>query len=251
MSSSGLVGAPTTKLWIIWQAFFYLLLGTLRLPIVPNTLLSRHLASLLTFPTVPQLILSSVIIYQLRALERLMGAGKYASFLFVSAVISQTLLVVSNSRPVVGPYSLVFACMVQFARTVPARVRMPVFGGWLAAGDKWGLYGQTLVVLALSPSSRLPYSAMSCGAGVLAGIAYGFDVAGLTQWRFPAWMNSLFSRWFVKGSQQTAPPAPAVPQQQIDTLKDMFPNISDARIGHVLRTTGGDRNRAINILLES
>ncbi|KAI8319438.1 hypothetical protein GQ54DRAFT_251160, partial [Martensiomyces pterosporus] len=210
MVAAGLFGAPATKLWMAALGGASVLFSSmgwkpyLRLRLVPHITRDKQVwrlaTSLLAFPNSTEVLTSLMLLYQLRTVERLFGTRKFAAFLFVMAVVGQSLelaLLLATSQSsskrlnivAAGPYSLVFAVLYQFHALVPTKYRIRVFG--FEVSDKWTAYALALHLLVV----RLPGTLVPALAGVAASVIYSADIAGLKQWRFPQWANSAARRW--------------------------------------------------------
>ncbi|KAJ1726863.1 hypothetical protein LPJ61_004912 [Coemansia biformis] len=227
-----------------------------------------------------------MLLYQLRALERVFGTRKFAAFVFVCAVVGQTLCVgalllvwLLSPRALAavnivagGPYMLLFACLHQLHVQVPAAAEMRLFG--VDLGDKW-LVDATAASLLLA---RLPAALVPAASGVAASMVYSADIAGLRQWRFPRWVECAAGRWVgplltarrnqfggdaeadtprgapsARQQQQHRPAAAAAaaPDELVDLVQGMFPAVERARVAQALLAAGGDGDRAAAILLDS
>ncbi|KAJ2795084.1 hypothetical protein H4S07_006577 [Coemansia furcata] len=269
MTASGLTGAPLTKVWLAGLSFASALLGAfgwrriLRLQLVPNLAHSheawRLLTSLMAFPTLSELLTALVLLYQLRAVERLMGTRRFAAFLAVSGLVGQTLTLVGMrlarvNAVAAGPYVLLFACVHQFHLLVPHAYYIRVAGVMVA--DKWTVYAAAACLLAprLKVAALLP-----AAAGVAASMAYSADVAGLKRWRLPLWAGHFAQRWIMPlvsatpgaGATRRASPMVDVAPEQVELVAGMFPDADREHIASVLRMVGNDTSRAAAVLLDS
>ncbi|KAF9579610.1 hypothetical protein BGW38_004064 [Lunasporangiospora selenospora] len=159
----------------------------------------RLIASHFAFSTSTEVFFAGLLLYHLRAIERLFGPAKYISFLFVSGVIC-TLLNIAvlvtgstiglNVLPA-GPYGIIFSALYQFYRLVPMIYEFKVFG--VAFSNKVYMYLIGLQLIA----SNLPGSAAAAICGLLAGAIYRSDFAGTRRWRFPGFMVRFADRLLV------------------------------------------------------
>ncbi|KAJ2832585.1 hypothetical protein GGI24_001179 [Coemansia furcata] len=268
MTASGLTGAPLTKVWLAGLSFASALLGAfgwrriLRLQLVPNLAHSheawRLLTSLMAFPTLSELLTALVLLYQLRAVERLMGTRRFAAFLAVSGVVGQTLTLAGMrlarvNAVAAGPYVLLFACAHQFHLLVPHAYYIRVAG--VTVADKWTVYAVAACLLAprLQVAALLP-----AAAGVAASMAYSANVAGLKRWRLPLWAGHFAQRWIMPlvsapraGSTRHTSPMVGVAPEQVELVAGMFPDMDREHIASVLRMVGNDTSRAAAVLLDS
>ncbi|KAJ2491299.1 hypothetical protein IWW37_002381 [Coemansia sp. RSA 2050] len=152
-----------------------------------------------------------------------------------------------------GPYVLLFACVYQYWALVPLSYYVRVMG--VAVPDKWAVY----IAAACLVAPRLPVAGVPAVAGVVAGMVYSADVAGLKRWRLPLWMGSVARRWIAPlllpvasaRSERQAPAAADVAPEQVDLIAGMFPDAEREHIIGVLRMVGNDPNRAVAALLDS
>ncbi|KAJ2744024.1 hypothetical protein GGI20_003295 [Coemansia sp. BCRC 34301] len=251
MSASGLLGAPATKLWMAGMSLASALAGAfgwrdaLRLEFLPSQSW-RLVSSLSGFPTLPKVVAGLLLLYQMRAVERMLGTRRFASFLVVSGIVGQTLLVLAMALTRIsvvagGPYVMLFACVQQFYVLVPPSYAR-VMG--IAVTDKWPAYATAAYLMAPSMAVLLP-----AVAGVAAGLVYGADVAGLKCWRLPAWIEDM-ARALFKEKPDAGPSGEPGLAEHVDAIAGMFPGVDRAHIGNVLRTVGNDPNRAVAVLLD-
>ncbi|KAJ1822031.1 hypothetical protein GGH91_001446 [Coemansia sp. RSA 2671] len=260
MTASGLQGAPVTKLWLTGIGLASALAGLfgwrhnlrLQLAAAPNGLqFWRLLTSLSGFSTWPEVLAALVLAYELRVVERVFGSRRFASFLVVAGIVGQALTVaamqLAGLRAVAGgPYALLLACVCQYWRLVPRSYYVRVAG--VAVPDTWGVYAAAACLVA----PRLLVAAVPAGAGVVAGMAYSADVAGLGRWRLPLWMASLARRWLAPvASARSASTEADVASEHVDAIAGMFPDARREHIVEVLRMVGNDANRAVAMLLDS
>ncbi|KAJ2052605.1 hypothetical protein IW146_005070 [Coemansia sp. RSA 922] len=270
MSTSGLLGTPATKVWLAGMSLASALAGALgwrrnlRLQLTPNVTHNwqvwRLASSLVGFPSWSEVLTALVLIYQLRAVERLLGTRRFASFLVVSGIVGQTLtiagmLLARLNSVSSGPYVLLFACVHQFYVLVPHSYYAQVLG--IAVADKWTVYATAACLLA----PRLPMAAVPALAGVAASMVYSADVAGLKRWRLPQWIVNLAQRCVAplllstsragRIRRSSTTPAVDVAPEQVDLIAGMFPDADREHIANVLRMVGNDSNRAVAVLLDS
>ncbi|KAG0083239.1 hypothetical protein BGZ92_010945 [Podila epicladia] len=206
---SGFYNAPNTKALLLIIGGLSLLSSIFQiktdfhLQLVPHLTAHHQFWRLVTshfaFSTSTEVLFGGLIIYHLRIIERLFGAGKYAAFLFVSAILCTFLniaVLVSGSAlglnvlPA-GPYGIIFACLYQFYTLIPVIYEFKVFG--IAFSDKIFMYvlgGQMIF-------SHLPGSIASSACGLLAGAIYRSDFAGTRKWRFPASIVRLADKFLI------------------------------------------------------
>ncbi|KAJ2714860.1 hypothetical protein H4R19_001511 [Coemansia spiralis] len=289
MSAPGLQGAAGIKLWIAglcagsavamgggasWRA------ALARLRVVPQLTRRRQVWRLVTtqlgFPTVREALMGALLLYQLRVLERAFGSRRFAAFVFVCAVVGQTLCVgmlllawalwpralAAVNIVAGGPYVLLFACLHQLHAQVPAAAETRVLG--VDLGDKWLADAAAASLLV----ARLPSALAPALAGVAASMVYSADVAGLQQWRFPRCTEAVARRWVgplleprrpprTRDAPSAPPPPPpppppvVVPDELIDRVLAMFPAADRAQVVQALQAAGGDGDRAAAVLLDS
>ena len=170
--------------------------------------LSRLLIFQLASLSSTEVLLSAVLIYQFRVLERLWGTRKYASFVLVAwtslTVLTPTLLLVLkvltlgwwNYLPP-GVTGIVWAGLAAWSGSVPGMYRYKVLATTDADERGGNAKGVTLsdkatsyfiaVQLALS---QFPYGLVPAAAGWVVGSAYMGDMLpmGLGRSRVPRWV---------------------------------------------------------------
>jgi len=160
----------------------------------------------LFFSTHSELLFGILLIYYWRNFERQMGTAKFASFSFLSFMLSGLVQLSLYSvfphlkNQTTGPYPFIFACFVQFYFDIPATYRFRLCG--INANDKLFAYilGAQLLM------SNYPSSAL-CGLyGILSGLVYRSDTLRMNRLRFPAIVNS-FCRRFILPLLQSPPTA--------------------------------------------
>jgi len=120
-------------------------------------------------------------------IERHFGSVKFASFAFISFLLSTLLEFVALilfhrvglNHIAMGPSTFIFSLLYQYYRIVPAAYGYRIFG--LSLSNK-----STSYFLAFQLAiSRLPGSALSAVIGILTGQIYRSDLAGLNTYRLP------------------------------------------------------------------
>ncbi|KXZ43540.1 hypothetical protein GPECTOR_87g402 [Gonium pectorale] len=145
--------------------------------------------------------------YYFRILERESGSRKFGAFAAVSTGLAAALqwaATHSGGRlPACpsGPYGFIFACFVQYFFQVPPASKMVVLGWRLS--DKVFLYLLGLQLLLSGGTSSL----LAGGAGLLAGLAYRFNLLGVKKLRFPGFVHRFLASTLgtLLGSDQPAP----------------------------------------------
>ncbi|KIM46525.1 hypothetical protein M413DRAFT_17145 [Hebeloma cylindrosporum] len=147
-------------------------------------LLIHHLA----FSNSSDLFLAELILYNVGVqIERQFGSIKFASFTFVSLLVSTLLELVSLllfhrvgfNHISLGPSALIFSILYQYSRIVPPVYAYRIFG--VPLNNKSVNYFLALQ-LAIS---RLPSSLLVAFIGILSGQIYRSDLAGLNSYRLP------------------------------------------------------------------
>ncbi|KAK3812973.1 MAG: hypothetical protein J3Q66DRAFT_347064 [Benniella sp.] len=193
----GFYSAPTTKAVLLVVGVLSLLSSVFQiktdfhLQLVPH-LTSHHqfwrlITSHVAFSTSTELLSGGLVIYHLRVIERLFGPAKYASFLFVSAIIctflNVAILVSGNAFGLTvlpsGPYGVIFSALYQFYTIIPSLYEFKVFG--IVFTDKSFTYALGVLFML----SQMPGSIALAASGLLAGAIYRSDLAGTRRWRFP------------------------------------------------------------------
>ncbi|KAG2426691.1 hypothetical protein HYH02_014731 [Chlamydomonas schloesseri] len=160
-----------------------------RVQLVPG-LLSRALV----FRSPAELLFGTLVLYYFRVLERESGSNKFGAFAAASTGISALLqwlatrsgLAVSGLPS--GPYGLIFAAFVQYFFQVPASNKVVVWPGWRLS-DKVFLYLVGLQLLLSGGTSSL----LAGCSGLVAGLLWRANVAGLKRFRLPGFVSRFFS----------------------------------------------------------
>lgn len=197
----GLEGAPITQGIAIVTLISSLLTDPAVVSLNARALVNGQLWRILTyafpFGNSSQLIIGTILLYNLRIFERFMGSRKYGAFLVLSASVStlSTIGIMSlfNSvdieiYPASGPFFLIYSLLPLFYRFIPRLHSSKYIILGLTFSEKSWIYllaGQ----LALSNGISTLVPALS---GLLAGLLYGMDGLGLQQFRLPAFVNVSF-----------------------------------------------------------
>ncbi|KAH7105630.1 hypothetical protein BKA62DRAFT_690366 [Auriculariales sp. MPI-PUGE-AT-0066] len=159
----------------------------------------RVIVQPLAYASSAELFLAQLLVFTVCIqVERLFGSYRFASFLFVSTIISSALclalLVVlravgSNINMIPsGPTAVLLSNVYQFSRIVPASYRLKV-GGFVMSNK---VFHYVLAVqLALS---HWPESLLATSAGIVVGQLYRADVVGLKSYRLPPRVFDLLAR---------------------------------------------------------
>ncbi|KAF9478667.1 hypothetical protein BDN70DRAFT_31121 [Pholiota conissans] len=190
--------APVTKALIITSGVTSLLAGIFdvkhyfHLQFIPH--ISRHhqywrlLTHHLAFSNSSDLFIGVLLFYNVAIhIERRFGSVKFASFAFVSLVVSSllellTLLLfhrVGVNHIALGPTTLIFSILYQYSRIVPPVYTYRIFG--FPLNNKSVNYFVALQIAI----SRLPTSLAVAVIGILTGQIYRSDLAGLNTYRLP------------------------------------------------------------------
>ncbi|KDR84111.1 hypothetical protein GALMADRAFT_54408 [Galerina marginata CBS 339.88] len=147
-------------------------------------LMTHHLA----FSNSSDLFLAELILYNVGVkIERQFGSLKFASFAFVSLLVTTLLEFISLilfhrvglNHISMGPSALVFSILYQYSRIVPSGYAYKIFGVPLSNKSTNYLLALQLAI------GRLPGSAMVAILGILTGQIYRSDLAGLNTYRLP------------------------------------------------------------------
>ncbi|CAG8588859.1 15269_t:CDS:2 [Funneliformis mosseae] len=202
------------------------------------------------------------------------------AFLFVSSALSTILevgaLAIGKRFGVTfmpaGPYGFIFATLYQYNRIIPFTYQYRAFGYMYCLGVIPFLYFQ------------YPSSIVASICGLLVGAIYRSGFLKLNKLRFPGFISRFFSR-FILPLLSTPPPGrssslaldhaqaaqqervirrhapaqapsqhvtrqPAINEDNIANLRDMFPQSSQEAITLALLSSDNDINRAIQFLLD-
>ncbi|CAG8439836.1 13273_t:CDS:2 [Funneliformis caledonium] len=202
------------------------------------------------------------------------------AFLFVSSALSTILevgaLAIGKRFGVTfmpaGPYGFIFATLYQYNRIIPFTYQYRAFGYMYCLGVIPFLYFQ------------YPSSIVAGICGLLVGAIYRSGFLKLNKLRFPGFISRFFSR-FILPLLSTPPPGrssslaldhaqaaqqervirrhvpaqapsqhvtrqPAINEDNIANLRDMFPQSSQEAITLALLSSDNDINRAIQFLLD-
>jgi len=139
------------------------------------------------------LFLTELLLYNVGVqIERSFGSAKYASFVFVTMLVSTIFTFLSlltlqlfhgigplfnNIHP--GPISVMFSILYQYMRLIPQAYQFKVFGA--VVSDKIWVY----VVAGQLAISYVPASLLPALIGIFTGYVYRSDVLQLKGWRIP------------------------------------------------------------------
>ncbi|KIW77124.1 hypothetical protein Z517_09570 [Fonsecaea pedrosoi CBS 271.37] len=221
VTTSGFSHTPVTRLLILSSVGLSILVSTLSiqylLPVRPHPHLWPYLqfSRLLTYQVAhtssTELLVSAVLLYQFRVLERIWGSRKFASFIalvFWCNVVVVPALVVLLKLVTLGWYNylpsgsagLVFALLSAWAEEVPRIYRYKIATGSPAATAGGGPQqvpgvilsdkSTTYLLAAQLALSQFPYSILPAAVGWTVGTAWMGELlpGGLARWRIPAWM---------------------------------------------------------------
>lgn len=190
VSVSGFTSAPVTKgLW--FTCLFSSLYGmrrTLSVAPFPSSF-SEWLLNQFAFASLPQTLVSLLLLYHFRQLERLLGSSKFGAFLSFSWLFGLSthvsITVLLPSLPISpGPFSTLFALLPLFARLLPPRSPQVSHLLGIPLSDKTLFY---LLSLQLSLSDGLS-SLLPALWGVGGGVLYLANVLNLQAFRLPPFL---------------------------------------------------------------
>ncbi|KJA29654.1 hypothetical protein HYPSUDRAFT_31612 [Hypholoma sublateritium FD-334 SS-4] len=168
-------------------------------------LITHHLA----FSNSSDLFLGELLLYNVGVhVERRFGSVKFASFAFVSLVVSTLLELLSIllfhrigiNHIAMGPSTLLFSILYQYYRIVPHVYTYRIFG--VPLNNKSVLYFLALQ-LAIG---QLPNSLTVAVVGALSGQIYRSDLAGFNTYRLPPAVVRLSERFLVPLVGSLRPP---------------------------------------------
>lgn len=149
------------------------------------------------------LFLTELLLYNVGVqIERSFGSAKYASFVFVTMLVSTIFTFLSlltlqlfhgigplfnNIHP--GPISVMFSILYQYMRLIPQAYQFKVFGA--VVSDKIWVY----VVAGQLAISYVPASLLPALIGIFTGYVYRSDVLQLKGWRIPHRVQNFSEDW--------------------------------------------------------
>jgi membrane associated rhomboid family serine protease len=218
VTTASLTHAPTTRLLLFASITSSILTSTLDLKhyaplkitphLWPYLQFSRLLTLQLSYTSATEVLVSAVLLYHFRVLERLWGSRKYASFVLVSwtcltvltplaALSLKTVTLGWFNYVPAGAVGIVFAGLAAWTETVPKLYRYKVLTDTSAAVEDPSAKGvvfsdkSTAYLLAAQLAlSQFPYQILPALLGWVVGSAYMGELlpAGLGQYRVPAWV---------------------------------------------------------------
>ncbi|EJU06291.1 hypothetical protein DACRYDRAFT_44487 [Dacryopinax primogenitus] len=163
----------------------------------------------LAFANSSDLLVAEYVLFFIGAnIERTFGSDKFASFCFVTTVLSTLLSFASlvlfhniglNVIPS-GPYALVFSIMYQYYRIVPTIYHYRVFGVSLSNKSVHYILPLQLFV------GQSPGSAVAGTIGLLSGQLYRTDILGLKSYRLSPRIVRLSTRFILPLLGSLRPP---------------------------------------------
>lgn len=174
----------------------------------PYLQFSRLLTFQLAYTSAVEVLVSAALLYQFRALERLWGSRKYASFIFVSWMCLTALiplLGISLKLSTFGVYNhipsglvgIVFAAMAAWAEEVPRLYRYKILTSASDSPENADAKGvvfsdkSTTYLLATQLAlSQFPYQILPAAMGWMVGSAWMGEMlpGGMGRYRVPRWV---------------------------------------------------------------
>ncbi|KAI9761467.1 MAG: hypothetical protein M4579_000977 [Chaenotheca gracillima] len=216
MLSSGFTNTPASRIFLLFVVLSSILASItdskylFYIQVVPHLWRYKQAWRIfvwqICFTNSTEVLFGSMLLYQMRVIERLWGTRKFASFAFSTlpyTTILPPLLLALMLRPLTfgrmnylpaGPTPLIFALLAQYHAAIPQiykyRVSMttspsPATGSLLFS-DK-----STTYLLAVQLAfSQLPGSLLSASIGWIVGYAWRNDllIPGVSRWRLPGWI---------------------------------------------------------------
>ncbi|KAI8869378.1 hypothetical protein GQ42DRAFT_123846, partial [Ramicandelaber brevisporus] len=205
--ASGYYAAPVTKLLIGSITLLSLLASIYRLQpyavlsfdphLIRDFQLYRLATSQLIVTSSYELFLVGLLLHELRGVERMLGAAKYASIVFTVMVVFAPLLQVGflagiwywnqsnqdcaikvNGLPP-GSIVLLTALIVIRCSILPVAYRFRVFGVVFSERIFMYLLLAQLVIL------RAPLTIVQLSSGVMVGVMYSYNMLYMKRWIFP------------------------------------------------------------------
>ncbi|KAL7782011.1 hypothetical protein V8C43DRAFT_297136 [Trichoderma afarasin] len=200
----GLVSTSIAASLFDAKHYFYILIDT---HIFRYRQFWRLLAYQLCYTNSTEVLFAAISLYNLRAVERMWGSRKYASFLVISSLLTAIFppLILAIFRPLApslfnympaGPTPIIFAILAQFHAMVPQMYKYRIatsqapptneqFSG-VTLSDKSYQYGIAFHLALL----QWPGSVLGAIIGWVVGYSWraGMLPTSFTTWRLPGWM---------------------------------------------------------------
>ncbi|CAG8601855.1 12240_t:CDS:2 [Cetraspora pellucida] len=224
----------------------------------------------------------SLVMYQLRVIERQFGSSKYAAFFLVTSALSTIFEIGAlavgrkyglTSIPA-GPYGFIFAALYQFYKIIPPSSHYTFLG--INISNKASVYFLTALPFIAFQS---PSSLVAAMCGILAGVIYRSNLLNIKEWRLPQFINRFASRFILPilsttprrrspaivldqraqpvqdrarnpSSTSSVTRQPIINEEYVDNLRSMFPQRSQETITRALLLSDNDINRAAQFLLD-
>ncbi|PWW79932.1 hypothetical protein C7212DRAFT_349875 [Tuber magnatum] len=215
MQQSGFRSAPVSQALLYFIVASSLLASILNIKhyfhiqIIPHLWVYRQVWRIFIWQTcyanAGELLFGALVIYHLRAIERLFGTRKYASFLaycFVATNIAAPLLLAAVFRPLTfgqmnylppGPTPILFAALAQYHAVIPGVYKFRLLtstnsngeeGPGITLSDKFYVYLLSTQLALCQP----PGSLLSVAVGWIVGYAWRMDLLPKSKWRIPKWL---------------------------------------------------------------
>lgn len=214
---SGFHNAPITKAIFLFSTGTSILFSVMSLqkhlnfPDLSSLLESyqiwRPFTHQLFFSSPGELLYGSIMIYEFRLFERLMGSSKFAGFTLVSVVVSilaqlaAFVLFPNLHNFTTGPYSFIFSCLVLYYFDIPVTSRIRLFGR-VKASLKMFVY-----ILAIQMMfSNFPTSFIAGFCGIMGGLLYRSESLGLKKLKFPSFINNFCAKFILPQLQSANRP---------------------------------------------
>jgi membrane associated rhomboid family serine protease len=202
----------------------------------------RIISHNLVFLSSSELLFGALLSYHLRIIERHWGTYKYVSFCLITTILGNLLEVLSMSLlgfEVVasGPYSFLFATLVQYYHDIPVSFRFKLLG--MTGSDKWTIYFLSLQLM----FSTYPTSLISSICGIIVGLLYRINGLKLRSFRVGSKLRKISSSLIL--------PLLSTQETTINTTetftRDQNEEFSQADL-ETLISMGFDRDRCIQAL---
>ncbi|KAK9457125.1 hypothetical protein V1511DRAFT_455694 [Dipodascopsis uninucleata] len=148
-----------------------------------------------------EVLFSSLLLYNLRVIERLLGSRKFASMILLaigySFVLAPCLLITMKIVPSYtanylppGPTPIVFAILAQYHHLIPSVYKFRISSSSQPNQQRQITFSDKIFIYILASQlalGQMPGSLITSFTGWLVGVLWNKDVLPSRSWRIPAW----------------------------------------------------------------